>query len=288
MTAVNGHLALITGAASGLGRQLAHRLAAEGARLALWDVDARGLETTKRQLDGQGRQVRTYVCDLSDRGAIEATAARVRDEGGPVEVLINNAGVAYGRPILEATDEEIVHTFAVNTLAVIRVTRAFLPGMVEAGRGHIATIASAAALTGVPRLADYCASKFAVFGFDEALRLELADRGSAIRTTVVCPFYIDTGMFAGVGTRFPRLLPILQPGDVADAVARAIRQDRRRVLLPPFVHAVLLTRVLPPRCSDALLRFFGVTRGTAAFRGRRSGRLQRDPARAVAGGSLRA
>ena len=99
--------------------------------------------------------------------------------------------------------------------------------MIERNRGHIVTIASAAGLIGVPRLTDYCATKFAAVGLDESLRVELKQRGSAIRTTVVCPYYIDTGMFEGVKTRFSFLLPILKEQKVVDKILRAIEGESR-------------------------------------------------------------
>src|ERR1051326_8480155 len=125
----------------------------------------------------------------------------------------------------------IERTFAVNTLALFWTTRAFLPAMLERDRGHVVTIASAAGLVGTSRLVDYCASKHAAVGFDESLRLELRRLGSPVKTTVVCPFYISGGMFAGVRPRFPLLLPILTPEYAVDRIVDAIRRDRPRLVM---------------------------------------------------------
>src|SRR5262249_39433723 len=145
---------------------------------------------------------------------------------------------------------------------------AFLPKMRERNSGHIVTIASAAGLVGTARLTDYCASKFAAVGFDEALRLELARLGVAVRTTVVCPFYVSTGMFAGVKTRFPLVLPILRPEYVGDRIVAAIRADRPRVLLPRFNYLIFPSRLLPVGVFDEVMRFFGISKSMDEFTGR--------------------
>jgi len=163
------------------------------------DHDRAGLEALAEQLDLWGYPVATYQqCDLSDREEIAATARLVLAEQGDVDILINNAGIVSGKPLLELTDEAIERTFDINTLALFRTTRCFLPGMIRKGSGHIVTVASAGGLIGVPKMTDYSASKFAAIGFDESLRFELKRLGHrGIRTTVVCPYYINTGMTQG-------------------------------------------------------------------------------------------
>jgi all-trans-retinol dehydrogenase (NAD+) len=263
---------LITGAASGIGRLLAERIAGEGAHLILWDIDGRGLGELRVELERRACRASIYRCDLADRRSIDAAARLVLEECGPVDVLINNAGVVNGESLLELSDDAIQRTFDVNTLALFWVTRAFLPAMVQRNTGHVVTIASAGGLVGTPRLTDYCASKFAAVGFDEALRLELRRQGLRVKTTVVCPFYVRTGMFEGARTRFPRLLPILEPEKVADRIVEAIRRDRRRLYLPRLVYLVAPLRVLPTRWFDAVLAFLGVTASMDEFAGRRPAR----------------
>jgi len=270
MTDFRDNNVLITGAGSGIGRLLADRVGAAGGRAILWDVDEPALAEVGREIESRGHKVSTYRCDVSDAAAVEATARRVLDDWGRVDILINNAGVVTGKPILVAKDEEIRRTFEVNALAHFWTVRAFLPGMLERGSGHIVTVASAGGLVAAPRLCDYSASKFAAVGFDEALRLELAGAGHHIRTTVVCPYYVSTGMFEGVKTRFAWLLPILEPEYVADRIVRAIRKNRRRLLMPRFVYTALALRILPVRWFDALIGFFGVSRSMDEFTGSRS------------------
>ena len=127
---------------------------------------------------------------------------------------------------------------------------------------------SAAGVVGTSRLVDYCASKHAPVGFDESLRLELRRLGSNIKTTVVCPFYISTGMFEGVKTRFRLLLPILTPEYAADRIVDAIRRDRRRLVMPRLVYVTWLGRLLPVRLFDAVMEFLGVNRSMDDFVGR--------------------
>jgi all-trans-retinol dehydrogenase (NAD+) len=131
----------------------------------------------------------------------------------------------------------------------------------------VVTVASAAGLAGTAKLTDYCSSKFAAVGFDEALRLELKQQDSKIITTVVCPFYTDTGMFDGVKTRFSWLLPILKPEDVAERILKAIQGDRRRLVMPWFVYTAWPSRLLPVDWFDALMAFFGVSHSMDEFRG---------------------
>jgi all-trans-retinol dehydrogenase (NAD+) len=268
MTAFRGAHVLITGAAGGIGRLLALGAAARGARVTLLDLDEAGLMAVRAEIVQAGGDAAGFPVDLCDRAGFQVTAARVLAIRGPVDILINNAGIVTGKPLLECSDAAIERTFQVNTLALFWSVRALLPAMIAQGRGHVVTIASAAGLGGTSRLTDYCASKFAAVGFDESLRLELRRLGHPIRTTVVCPWYIDTGMFRGVRTRFPLLLPILQPGYVARRTLGAIQADRQRLVMPRFVMAVLLARLLPLTLFDAAMRWFGVDRTMDEFAGR--------------------
>ncbi len=268
MSSFTDKTVLITGAASGIGRLLARLFAADGAHVVLWDLNRSGLDDLARELSSGPGRATTYVCDLSRRDAIGTRAEEVLADVGPIDILINNAGIVTGSPLLEISDEAIERTFAVNTLAGFWTTRAFLPGMVEQGHGHVVTIASAGGIVGTARMTDYCSSKFAAIGFDESLRLECKRLGYPIDTTVVCPFYIDTGMFAGVKTRFSWLLPILKPDYAAMRIFKAIRARKRRLLMPRFVYVVYPIRLLPVNLFDSLMNFFGVNKSMDEFRGR--------------------
>ena len=181
MTAIHNKHVLVTGGASGIGRLLVLRLRRAGR-----DRHHLGPGRRRRGASGRGgrrarRRARAhaFACDVSDREQVYARADEVRAAAGDVDVLVNNAGVVSGRPLLELSDEHIERTFAVNTLALFWTTKAFLPAMMARGSGHVVTVASAAGLIGTARETDYAASKFAAVGFNEALRQEL--RRSASR-----------------------------------------------------------------------------------------------------------
>jgi len=269
VTTINTKHVLVTGAASGIGRLLALRCVELGATVTIWDLDAAGGEAVAETATARGSgRARAFACDVSDREQVRARATEVSAEAGPVDILINNAGVVSGDELLALDDERVERTFAVNALALFWVTKAFLPAMVAGGSGHVVTVASAAGLMGSPRLTDYTASKFAAVGFNEALRLELKHSAPGVKTTVVCPFYIDTGMFAGAKTRFPHLIPILREEEVAGRVLRAIQHDTPQVVMPWMVRTLPAARLLPVGVFERLAGFFGTTAAMDEFTGR--------------------
>ncbi len=269
MSEIKGRHILVTGGASGIGRLMAKKLAALGGRISLWDINTENLDNVVAELNAAGgERARGFVCDVSQRETVYRIADETRAAGGAIDILINNAGIVSGKGILELPDEKIVATFAINVLSLFWTAKAFLPQMIERRRGHIVTIGSAASLIGVPRLTDYAASKWAAMGFDESLRAELRKSAPEVRTTVVCPYYIDTGMFHGVKSRFPRLLPILNEDTVAARIVSAIQRDRRRLIMPVMVYLVPLMRVLPVDLFDKLATFLGVNASMDEFRGR--------------------
>lgn len=265
MSEIAGRHALITGGASGIGRLMALKLARAGARVTIWDINPANLDTVVAELAAiPGAQAHGLICDVADRQQVYTRA----EETGAVDILINNAGVVSGKDFLDLPDEKIAATFDVNVLALFWAGKAFLPAMIARNRGHVVTIASASGLIGVARLADYAASKWAAVGFDESLRAELRRAAPGVMTTVVCPFYINTGMFRGVRSRWPWLLPILEEDDVAERVVRAIARDQRRVVLPWAVHLVPLLRVLPIGVFDWIANLLGVNASMKDFVGR--------------------
>jgi len=237
-----------------------------GARVVAWDVDETGLAALAGAAGVPGA-VRGLVVDVTDRAAVRRAAAA----SGTVDVLVNNAGVVAGRPFLDLTDEQIERVMGVNALAPFWCTRAVLPGMIDRGSGHVVTIASMAAVMGVPRLVDYAASKHAAYGFAESLRIELAAVAPGVRATVVLPFYIDTGMFAGARTRLPSLLPILDETAVAKRVIRAIERNQTRVMLPSIGLLAFAGQLMPTAWFDRLASMLGVHASMDGFHGRAVG-----------------
>ncbi|XP_034245069.1 epidermal retinol dehydrogenase 2 [Thrips palmi] len=249
---VDGQVVLVTGAAGGLGRHLAARFARLGATIVAWDVNDDGVAETVRQVRAAGGLARGYVVDLADRQAVYRTAALVKREVGPVDILVNNAGVAFGRTFMHLTDRQIETTYNVNILAHYWTAKAFLPEMMRANRGHIVTVSSVTGLMGCYRCTDYSASKFATVGFHESLFTELKVQGyDGIHTTLVCPYFIDTGMFAGVK---PRLMPMLEPARAADDIVDAVRTNQVTVTLPGSIRYLLpLKSLFPSKLSWALM-----------------------------------
>jgi all-trans-retinol dehydrogenase (NAD+) len=272
MSKISGSTAVITGAASGMGKLLTEQLAARGARVVLWDLDEGALERALADLHRRGHSdARGFRCDVGDARTVAEVAAKTGSEVGPCDILVNNAGIVSGASLVDLTPEKIERTFRVNTLSLFWTTKAFLPAMIARGRGHIVNIASASGLIGVAKLSDYAASKWAAIGFDESLRVELRKTAPAIKTTVVCPYYVDTGMFHGVRSRFSFLLPILKPETVVRKVVRAIERDKPRVTMPPLVHLVPSMRLLPVPMMDAIADALGVNSSMDEFVGRRPG-----------------
>ncbi|WMY77147.1 SDR family oxidoreductase [Citricoccus sp. I39-566] len=263
----SGTRVLITGGGSGIGRLMALEAARRGAEVIVWDLSEPAGRGTADAITERGGTARAYGVDVTDWQAVGRTA----EETGPVDVVINNAGVVSGARLLDIPAESIERTVNVNILALYWVTRAFLGGMIARGHGSVVTIASAAGLTGVARQTDYSASKWAAIGFTESLRNELRADGHPVNTLVVCPFYIDTGMFAGVRSRFPRLLPILDPDEVTLKVIDAIEAGRRQLVLPPLVRAVPVLRALPVAAFDRILDVLGVNQTMDHFTGRPGG-----------------
>lgn len=259
---------LITGGGSGIGRLMALEASRRGARaVVIWDLNLEAASNVVDELAGEGA---AFAVDVTDSTSVNDTAETVLGIYGRVDVLINNAGIVTGKKFLDQSDDDVERTFAVNTLSHYRVTRAFLPGMIEQDRGSVVTIASAAGLVGVSRQTDYSASKFAAVGFAESLRAELRHEGSRVHTLLVCPYYISTGMFDGVKTKFPLLLPIMKPKHVAQIVIAAIEDGRQSLVLPPFVRLAQLLKPLPVPVLDGALSFFGINQTMDEFRGRKS------------------
>lgn len=264
-----GQTVLITGGGSGIGRLMALGAAERGAsRVAIWDLSASAGDAVAEEVRDRGARADACAVDVSDRAAVTAAAALT----GEVDVVINNAGVVTGARLLDADPDAIERTYRVNCLSLYWVTRAFLPGMAARHHGTVVTIASAAGLVGVARQTDYSASKFAAFGFAESLRAEMRKERTGVNSLVVCPFYIDTGMFEGASTKVPLLLPILRPEDVATKTLDAIEAGRAQVVLPPFVRVTPLARALPPRAFDWVVDTLGITDSMDHFVGRAGSR----------------
>ncbi|KAI9537908.1 hypothetical protein NQZ68_020890 [Dissostichus eleginoides] len=172
---------------------------------------------------------------------------QVKREVGDVSILVNNAGIVTGKKFMDAPDSLIEKTMEVNTMAHFWTYKAFLPAMIANNHGHLVSIASSAGLISCNGLADYCASKFAAVGFAESVGLELLATGKdGVKTTIVCPYFINTGMFDGCQTKWPTLLPILDPNYVAKKIIQAVLTDQVFLLLPKTMYLITALKTLLP------------------------------------------
>ena len=270
-----GACVVITGAGSGIGRLMALRIVEEGGRVAIWDINGEAARTTADMANAQvgadpsDPKAIAFTVDVTDNAAVQQAAADTIEALGRVNVLINNAGVVSGAPFEDLTEQQIRRTFAVNVLSLFWTTKAFMPALKKQQRAAIVTVASAAGIVAVARQTDYAASKFAAVGFTSSLRSELKKAGSHIRTLTVCPYYIDTGMFEGVTTKFPLLLPILKEQAVADRIVEAVAKGRERLIMPPFAAVAGFVAALPPKIADPIYGIFGLNEGMDHFTGRK-------------------
>lgn len=270
-----GACVVITGAGSGIGRLMALRIVEEGGRVAIWDINGEAARTTADMANAQvgadpsDPKAIAFTVDVTDNAAVQRAAAETIEALGCVNVLINNAGVVSGAPFEDLTEQQIRRTFAVNVLSLFWTTKAFMPALKKQQRAAIVTVASAAGIVAVARQTDYAASKFAAVGFTSSLRSELKKAGSHIRTLTVCPYYIDTGMFEGVTTKFPLLLPILKEQTVADRIVEAVAKGRERLIMPPFAAVAGFVAALPPKIADPIYGIFGLNEGMDHFTGRK-------------------
>jgi len=263
---VKGKVILITGGASGLGLGMARKFGELGARLVLWDINAQALREVHGELKGKSYDVSTYVCDVSDRATIYTVAEQVKKDVGKVDILVNNAGIVVGKSFLQTTDEQSEKVMKVNVMSNMWTVKAFLPDMIKSS-GHIVAISSAAGHTGAPNLVDYCASKFAAVGFMDSLRQELLhQRVTNVKFTTVMPYYINTGMFAGVKSRFP--FPILSPDYVIGNIVSAVQTEQVEVYLPLITRSHFLIKLLPIWIGDFLEGWLGIASSMDEFKGR--------------------
>lgn len=200
MRVESGQVAVVTGAARGLGRGLAGELVRRGASVVLADLQEETVQETARELAGEGAEVESAVVDVADPDAMHALARRVLDRFGRLDFAVNNAGVvpSGAKPMWEADLQEWRRTVDVNLFGVLHGVRAFVPHLVEAGRGHVINVASLAGLAGTPLTASYGATKHAVVALSEMLEAELAMKGLSIGVSVVCPGFVRTSMTEGM------------------------------------------------------------------------------------------
>lgn len=242
---------LLTGASGGIGRAIARAVAPMAEELVLSGRRTDVLDALAREL-----RARVIACDLSVREDVE----RLAERAGPVDVLIANAALRSGGLLGEFSQEQIDQMLEVNLRAPIALARALTPGMVERGRGHVVFMSSLQGKASTPVSSIYCAAKFGLRGFALALREDLRRHGVGV--SVVLPGFIrDAGMFADSGVKLPMGVGTRSPTDVAEAVVRAIEQDRAEILVAPVgLRLGTAAAAVAPGLSAAVSRRLGSER----------------------------
>jgi NAD(P)-dependent dehydrogenase (short-subunit alcohol dehydrogenase family) len=241
---------VITGASAGVGRAAAHEFAKEGARIGLMARGRAGLEGAKREVQGLGGEALVLPCDVADAGAVEAAAAEVEKEYGPIGVWVNDAMASVFSPIKEMSAEEFKRVTDVTYLGFVYGTLAALKRMLPRNRGVIIQVGSALAYRGIPLQAAYCAAKHAIQGFCDSLRCELIHDRSNVRVTMIQMPALNTPQFSWVKSRLPRkaqpVPPIYQPEVAARAIIYASNHPRREIYVGlPTVEAIVGNKIAP-------------------------------------------
>jgi short-subunit dehydrogenase len=243
-------VALITGAASGLGRELARQLARAGVAVAAIDRQEDGLRSLEEEIRGAGHKIASAPADVTDAAALAARVADLEAALGPVDLVIPSAGVGLETSALNLTAEEMTSVIGINLLGVSHTFSAVLPGMLKRRKGHLVAISSLASFRGLPRMLGYCASKAGLNALMEGLRVEVASYG--IAATVVCPGWVRTPMTAPILAPMPYLM------DVDEAVRHILWAVRKKKAFYAFprrlVWRLRFITWLPRRWQDGILR----------------------------------
>lgn len=269
---LNSKTAVITGAGSGIGRETALACAREGASLALCDIDETGLEQTAAEARTLGVEVLTACVDVSDPAGMDAFAAQVHERFDGVDLLVNNAGIGVFASFEDTELSDWQRLLDINVMGVVHGCRAFVPQMKRRGRrGHIVNVASQAGFQASPVLVAYSASKFAVFGFSEALRSDLAPDG--IGVTTICPGVVNTAITRtstmrgeGASARREKVAKLYEcrnygPEKVATRILRAVKRNKAVSPITPEAHiAYGLSRHAPPVSRWMSAKMASITR----------------------------
>jgi all-trans-retinol dehydrogenase (NAD+) len=275
MRNLEGKTAVITGGAGGIGAATARRLVREKVGVTLWDLNQDGLERVRDRLlwEFPDAQIWIRICDITKPAQIRDMTRLAENEMGRIDILVNNAGYLAPGNFLDQPVDAWIRTVEVNLHSLVYTIHEVLPGMYARNSGHIVNISSAAGTLGVPGLAVYAATKWAVWGLTESLRQEswnLNKKG--VRYSSVHPNFIRSGMFAGASLKGVGafLVPTLKNHDViAQAIVEAALKRGRRCPKRPFTVrlAVLLRGILPNFLFEALIPALGVNRGMSTWTG---------------------
>ena len=231
MTQLENKTILITGGASGIGKIMSRLSLERNAEVIIWDVNKFKTKETLSEFDGLGN-ITSYIVDVSDLVQIQQTANKIKEIHGHIDILINNAGIVFGKYFYEHNAEEIEKTMMINANAPMHITNNFISEMIEKNSGHICNISSSASLISNPRMSVYAASKWSVFAWSDSLRLEMKQLKKDIKVTTILPYYINTGMFEGVKSR----ISILDTEKTALTIIKSIEKNKKIITIPGWIY----------------------------------------------------
>lgn len=260
---------LITGGASGIGKIMVRKaLERKAQNVVIWDFNVNGMELVAAEFSSFNGKIHCIPVDLSKPADIENAIKLTKDLNFEIDILINNAGIVVGKEFVDNTLQDIERTMQINTNALMHIANAFLGRMIEKNSGVICNISSLAGLTSTPKMAVYSASKWAVYGWSEGLRIEMKQAKKDVLINVVTPYYINTGMFDGVKSK---LLPILNPEKVSEKIIKNIECGKNRTSLPlPGWIVRLCQGLLPLPLYDFVMGdIFGIYDTMNDFKGRK-------------------
>ena len=253
----SGRVVVVTGASAGVGRAVAHAFARRGDRVALIARDRAALEEAAAEVAAAGGQSLVLPLDVSDADAVEAAAARIEAELGPVDIWVNNAMVSVFSPVREMTADEYRRVTEVTYLGYVHGTLSALRRMLPRDRGVIVQVGSALAYRAIPLQSAYCAAKHAINGFSESLRSELIHDGSRVRVTQVQLPAVNTPQFDWVRSRLSGraqpVPPIYQPEVIAEGIVWAAEHDRRELVIGLSADMAILGDKIAPDLVDRYL-----------------------------------
>ncbi|UYW00841.1 SDR family NAD(P)-dependent oxidoreductase [Flavobacterium agricola] len=260
---------VITGAASGIGKIMLRKcLERKAKQIFILDFNEDGMQLVKKEFAFFSIPIHAVVVNLADAKQIENAIKQVLEQTEMVDVLINNAGIVIGHEFVKHSVADIEKTMQINANAPMQLALGFLPQMLEQNSGIICNISSLAGLTSTPKLAVYSASKWAVLGWSEGLRIEMKQMRKKVLIHAVMPFYINTGMFQGVKSK---LVPILDPEKTAEKIIRNLEKQNQKTVLPlPYWLIRLAQALLPLAWYDFVMgNVFGIYHTMDDFVGRK-------------------
>lgn len=257
---VSNSVVVVTGAARGLGREIARSFSNLGAKVVLLDIDQARNNELAKTIRASGGKGFSFTCDVTDEDQVKNIAQKIGRLIGDVDILVNNAGIAQAMPILNMNPSQVRRTMEVNTLSHFWMIQEFLPKMLERKKGHIVAVSSLAGLVGAANYTEYCASKFAVMGLMLSLERELSqtEAGRTIRLTTICPAVLSRG-FSHMGLPylsawFPRIFPPVDASQAAREVVSRLLRDEELIVVPASFNLILKLSVLLPHSVGKIVQ----------------------------------